>query len=250
MRKPPPPGEENTASATKVMNRPATQASKALPPSCRISAAARGGQLMTRGDNAFVLAHARGLRRSARCGKSGAPPLAVRLSRDPISDTVRGVARQLITETKMKYASICIAFALIAATCGFPGQATSEPNQAIESAAQLFKAGKFTEAGDIYAQIVAQDPKDYSAILQLGRVALACQPARRRAEMVGSGHRSASRRRRCQGHAGRSILSPRRLPKGGGCAQRRRGRQQQTDHRAISDLECRQAGEFQGPDAL
>ena len=79
---------------------------------------------------------------------------------------------------------------------------------------------------------------------------LARQPARRRAEMVGSGHRSAARRRRCQGHAGRSVLSPRRLPKGGGCAQRSRGRQQQTDHRAISDFECREAGELQGPDAL
>jgi tetratricopeptide (TPR) repeat protein len=70
----------------------------------------------------------------------------------------------------MKYASICIALALIVATC-FPGQATSEPNQS-EAAAQLFKAGKFSEAGDIYARIVAQDPKDYSALLQLGRVAL------------------------------------------------------------------------------
>jgi predicted aspartyl protease len=70
----------------------------------------------------------------------------------------------------MKYASICIALALIVATC-FPGQATSEPNQS-EAAAQLFKAGKLSEAGDIYARIVAQDPKDYSAVLQLGRVAL------------------------------------------------------------------------------
>ena len=72
----------------------------------------------------------------------------------------------------MKYASLCMALALIVATC-FPGQATSEPNQSdANSAAQLFKAGKFTEAGDIYARIVAQDPKDYSAVLQLGRVAL------------------------------------------------------------------------------
>jgi hypothetical protein len=72
----------------------------------------------------------------------------------------------------LKYASICIALALIAGTC-FPGQATSEPNRSeADSAAQLFKAGKFTEAGDIYARIVAQDPKNYSAVLQLGRVAL------------------------------------------------------------------------------
>ena len=70
----------------------------------------------------------------------------------------------------MKYASISIALALIVAIC-FPGQATSEPDQS-EAAAQLFKAGKFTEAGDIYARIVAQDPKDYAAVLQLGRIAL------------------------------------------------------------------------------
>ena len=72
----------------------------------------------------------------------------------------------------MKYASLCMALALIVATC-FPGQATSEPNQSdANSAAQLFEAGKFTEAGEIYAQIAAQDPKDHSAILQLGRIAL------------------------------------------------------------------------------
>jgi predicted Zn-dependent protease len=72
----------------------------------------------------------------------------------------------------MKYASICIALAVIVATC-FPGQATSEPTEPdADSAAQLFEAGKFTEAGDICARIVAQDPKDYSAVLQLGRVAL------------------------------------------------------------------------------
>jgi predicted aspartyl protease len=72
----------------------------------------------------------------------------------------------------MKFASICIALVLIVATC-FPGQAASEPNQSgADSATQLFKAGKFAEAGDIYARIVAQDPKDYSAVLQLGRIAL------------------------------------------------------------------------------
>ena len=70
----------------------------------------------------------------------------------------------------MKYASICIALAVIVATC-FPGQATSEPNQS-DAAARLFEAGKFAEAGDLYARIVAQNPKDYSAILQLGRIAL------------------------------------------------------------------------------
>ena len=42
----------------------------------------------------------------------------------------------------------------------------------MESADRLFKAGKFAEARELWARIVAQDPKDYSAILQLGRIAL------------------------------------------------------------------------------
>ena len=73
----------------------------------------------------------------------------------------------------MKFASICIAFAVIARLCGFSGKAASEPSQAqIESANLLFQSGKFAEAGEIYAQIVAQDPNDYAAIVQLGRIAL------------------------------------------------------------------------------
>ena len=73
----------------------------------------------------------------------------------------------------MKFASICIAFAVIAAPCGFSAKAASEPSQAqIESANRLFQSGKFAEAGKIYAEIAAQDPKDYAAIIQLGRIAL------------------------------------------------------------------------------
>ena len=73
----------------------------------------------------------------------------------------------------MKFVSICIAFAVIAGLCGFSAKAASEPSQAqIESANLLFQSGKFAEAGEIYARIVAQDPNDYSAIVQLGRVAL------------------------------------------------------------------------------
>ena len=73
----------------------------------------------------------------------------------------------------MKFASICIAFAVIVRLCGFSGKAASEPSQAqIESANLLFQSGKFAEAGEIYAEIVAQDPNDYAAIVQLGRIAL------------------------------------------------------------------------------
>ena len=73
----------------------------------------------------------------------------------------------------MKYASICVALSLILAPCSFSEHAASEPARPdIESAARLFEAGKFAEAGDIYARIAAQDPKDHSAIFQLGRIAL------------------------------------------------------------------------------
>lgn len=50
---------------------------------------------------------------------------------------------------------------------------TAEPRQSeVDSAGRLFKAGKFAEAGKLYSQIVTQNPKDYSATLQLGRIAL------------------------------------------------------------------------------
>ena len=42
----------------------------------------------------------------------------------------------------------------------------------MESADRLFQAGKFDAAGKHYSKIVAQNPKDDSAILQLGRIAL------------------------------------------------------------------------------
>ena len=50
---------------------------------------------------------------------------------------------------------------------------TAQPKQSeSDSAGRLFQAGKFSEAGKLSSQIVAQNPKDYSAILQLGRIAL------------------------------------------------------------------------------
>jgi len=42
----------------------------------------------------------------------------------------------------------------------------------MDSANQLFEAGKFAEAGKLYSKIIAQNPKDFSATLQLGRIAL------------------------------------------------------------------------------
>jgi hypothetical protein len=82
----------------------------------------------------------------------------------------------LVAETQMKFARTCIAVAAIIAPGSFSGQATSQPRQSeIDSADRLFQAGKFAEAGKLYSQIAAQNPKDYSAILRLG--CIACQPA-------------------------------------------------------------------------
>ncbi len=73
----------------------------------------------------------------------------------------------------MKYVGICIALAVVVSTCGVSGQARAEANQPdAKSANQLFQAGKFAEAGEIYARIEAQNPNDRAAVLQLGRIAL------------------------------------------------------------------------------
>lgn len=73
----------------------------------------------------------------------------------------------------MKFARTCIALAAIIAPGGLSGQATSQPRQSeIDSADRLFQAGKFAEAGKLYSQIAIQNPKNYSATLQLGRIAL------------------------------------------------------------------------------
>ena len=84
----------------------------------------------------------------------------------------------------MKFKGTCIALAgatIIVVACAMTPQSataataepTAQPKQSgIDSAGQLFQAGKFTEAGKLYSQIVAQNPKDYSATLQLGRIAL------------------------------------------------------------------------------
>jgi hypothetical protein len=79
----------------------------------------------------------------------------------------------LIAEIQMKFARTCIALAAIISAGSFSGQATPSPKQSeIDSADRLFQAGKFAEAGKLYSQIVTQNPKDYSATLQLGRIAL------------------------------------------------------------------------------
>jgi tetratricopeptide (TPR) repeat protein len=72
----------------------------------------------------------------------------------------------------MKPVKTSIACAVVLAFC-FAGHAISQPQQSEkDSADRLFQAGKFGEAGKLYSKMVAQNPKDHSAILQLGRIAL------------------------------------------------------------------------------
>ncbi len=85
-----------------------------------------------------------------------------------------------IGETQMTITKSCIVLAAMTVASSFSrlqaasesqsGQATPEAQQSeMDSADRLFQMGKFAEAGKV---IVAQNPKDYSAILQLGRIAL------------------------------------------------------------------------------
>jgi predicted Zn-dependent protease len=88
----------------------------------------------------------------------------------------------LIRKSKMKFTKTCIAGAaiIVVANAMWPQSttaATAEPTaqrkqSGIDSANRLFQAGKFAEAGKLYSQSVAQNPNDYSATLQLGRIAL------------------------------------------------------------------------------
>src|SRR5437868_2882468 len=81
----------------------------------------------------------------------------------------------------MKFARTRIALAGIIAATSFSrlhattawgaGEATPKQSE-IDSSDRLFQAGKFAEAGKLYPHIVTQNPKDYSATLQLGRIAL------------------------------------------------------------------------------
>ena len=73
----------------------------------------------------------------------------------------------------MKYASICIALAVIVAPCSFSGQAASQPKPSeIDSANRLFRGWEVCRSRRTLRANRRQNPKDYSAILQLGRIAL------------------------------------------------------------------------------
>jgi hypothetical protein len=88
----------------------------------------------------------------------------------------------MITKAGIKFARTCLALAAIIATSSAmmphstpaaTGEATLQPNQSeTDSADRLFQQGKFADARKLYSKIVAKNPRDYSATLQLGRVAL------------------------------------------------------------------------------
>jgi hypothetical protein len=62
---------------------------------------------------------------------------------------------------------------VVIASSNLWAQAVSQPKESgPDPANRLFQLGKFAEAGELYSRIAAQDPNDYSAPLQLGRIAL------------------------------------------------------------------------------
>ena len=74
----------------------------------------------------------------------------------------------------MKSAGICFALLVMLAPCAISGQATEAEQKPspIDSADRLFRTGEFAQADEQYAKIAADHPDDYSATLQLGRIAL------------------------------------------------------------------------------
>ena len=74
----------------------------------------------------------------------------------------------------MKSAGICFALLVMLAPCAISGQTTAAEQKPspIDSADRLFRIGEFAQAGEQHAKIAADHPDDYSATLQLGRIAL------------------------------------------------------------------------------
>jgi hypothetical protein len=68
---------------------------------------------------------------------------------------------------------ITCTLAVVIASCSFLEQAAADlTHSGMGSASRLFQLGKFAWAAKIYSQIVTQNPNDYAATLQLGRIAL------------------------------------------------------------------------------
>jgi predicted aspartyl protease len=81
------------------------------------------------------------------------------------------------TKSSIALAGVAIFVGAVAirpqSTTAAADESTAQPRQSAAGLAnRLFETGKFAEAGKLCSQIVTQNPKDYSAILQLGRIAL------------------------------------------------------------------------------
>jgi aspartyl protease/tetratricopeptide repeat protein len=81
------------------------------------------------------------------------------------------------TRTSIALAGAAIVLVAIAmrpqsATAARPEPTSQASQLQNDSANRLFQAGKFAEAAKVFSQIIAQNPRDYSAIVQLGRIAL------------------------------------------------------------------------------
>jgi hypothetical protein len=72
----------------------------------------------------------------------------------------------------MKSAGTSLTLFVTLAICFTAHAAPQSKQSETDSTDRLFQSGKFAEAGKLYSKIVAQNPNDYSAILQLGRIAL------------------------------------------------------------------------------
>ena len=72
----------------------------------------------------------------------------------------------------MRSAEVCLALLAMIASWPCLGQPVEQRRSAIHSADRLFQIGEFAQAREQYARIAADAPGDYSAILQLGRIAL------------------------------------------------------------------------------
>jgi predicted Zn-dependent protease len=73
----------------------------------------------------------------------------------------------------MRFFGYGVPFAITLALGCSSAEATAQPSpKGAESAKKLFQAGKFPEAAEVYSGILAHNSQDYSAMVQLGRIAL------------------------------------------------------------------------------
>jgi thioredoxin-like negative regulator of GroEL len=67
---------------------------------------------------------------------------------------------------------LCVALVAVVTAWSASAQERADQFTLSEAADQLFKAGEFDKAHELYARAVTNNPNDYSAVLQLGHIAL------------------------------------------------------------------------------